>query len=133
MFRTVVLSLYVGLLIVPATLRSQQFYNIAATNGSGAVLDVYGNGTADGTPVDIATPNGTTAQLWQLVPLDNGNYQIVTGNGSGAVLDVFGNGTADGTPVDIASPNGTTAQLWQLVPLNDGNYQIVTGNGSGAV
>jgi len=118
------------LLIAPFALEAQ-CYQLSVANGSSMVLDIYGNGTSNGTPVDVATPNGTSAQIWQF---SNGGSagQIVSTNGSALVLDVYGNGTMSGTPVDVATANGTTAQQWTL-SYNGTNYQITSGNGSGLV
>lgn len=123
-------------ILFPTVLAAQaasSFQQILINNGSGKVLDVYGNGTASGTRVDIATPNGTTAQLWEVIPLSDGNIQLMAGNGSGMVLDVYADGKANGTKVDIATPNGTSAQEWKIESSSNGIYRIMSENGSSLV
>ena len=75
------------------------------TGYQGMCLDVRGAATADGTPVQVYTCNGTGAQSW-------------TQSGSalqslGKCLDVSGAGTANGTKVQLWTCNGTGAQAWQ--------------------
>jgi hypothetical protein len=73
----------------------------------GHCLDVLYNGTPDGTPLDAATCNGTSAQSWHLTS----SGQIVSGTGK--CLDVFA-GRPELGKVDIATCNGTAAQNWAL-------------------
>ena len=72
---------------------------------AGKCVDVKGSGTANGTPVQIYTCNGTNAQKW-----------TVPGNGTltafGKCLDVSNSGTANGTKVQLYDCNGTGAQQW---------------------
>ena len=89
-------------------------------------MDVYGNLTASGTPVDIASAFGTSNQEWKLIPLGGQAYRILS-NASGLAINVFGAQAADGTPIDIAAVvNGAPNQSWQLVPYDSENYKIVS-------
>ncbi|MFD4585734.1 ricin-type beta-trefoil lectin domain protein [Streptomyces sp. NPDC058434] len=72
---------------------------------AGKCLDVAGANTANGTPVQLHTCNGSTAQRW-----------TVGGDGTiralGKCLDAASAGTADGTRVQLWDCNGTGAQRW---------------------
>lgn len=75
------------------------------TGLAGKCLDVAGAATADGTPVQLYTCNGTPAQRWTLAA--DGTIRAL-----GKCLDVTGGGTADGTKVQLHTCNGTGAQRW---------------------
>ena len=77
--------------------------------GAGKCLDAYGNGTTNGTKVDIWSCNGQRDQQWTL----NANGSI-TGVQSGLCLDVSNLGTADGSPVQLWGCNGQSNQKWTL-------------------
>jgi chitinase len=74
-------------------------------------VDVRGASTADFTPVQVYTCNGTNAQQWTVA---SGN----TLQALGKCMDVDAAGTANGTTVDLYDCNGTGAQVW--VPQSDG-------------
>jgi len=74
-------------------------------------VDVRGASSADFTPVQVYTCNGTNAQQWTVA---SGN----TLQALGKCLDVDAAGTANGTTVDLYDCNGTGAQVW--VPQGDG-------------
>ncbi len=76
------------------------------TGYQGLCLDVRGANSADGTPVQVYSCNGTNAQSWTLT---SGNQLQALGK----CLDVTGAGTADGTLVQLYTCNGTGAQVWQ--------------------
>ena len=76
------------------------------TGYQGLCLDVRGASSADSTPVQVYTCNGTTAQSWTLT--SNNQLQAL-----GKCLDVTAAGTADGTLVQLYTCNGTGAQVWQ--------------------
>ncbi|MFB9662636.1 ricin-type beta-trefoil lectin domain protein [Glycomyces mayteni] len=84
----------------------------AITGLAGKCLDVEASGTADGTPVQLYTCNGTNAQKWT-TPGDG------TLRALGKCLDVKGGGTADGTVVQLWTCNGTAAQQWAFSSAND--------------
>ncbi|MFG2333446.1 ricin-type beta-trefoil lectin domain protein [Streptomyces sp. NPDC048604] len=75
------------------------------TGLAGKCLDVAGAATADGTPVQLHTCNGTAAQQWTLAA--DGSVRAL-----GKCLDVSGGGTADGSKVQLYTCNGTGAQRW---------------------
>ncbi|HXR73575.1 ricin-type beta-trefoil lectin domain protein [Actinocrinis sp.] len=76
------------------------------TGYQGLCLDVRGANSADGTPVQVYTCNGTGAQSWTLT---SGNQL----QSLGKCLDVSSGGTANGTLVQLYGCNGTGAQVWQ--------------------
>lgn len=73
----------------------------------GTCVDVRNAATADGTPVQLHTCNGTAAQRWTHVPGEGGTLRAL-----GRCLDVSGGGTANGTKVQLWHCNGTGAQRW---------------------
>jgi beta-glucosidase len=83
----------------------------AVTGYEGLCLDVRSANSANGTPVQVYTCNGTSAQQWTVE--SNGTLESL-----GKCLDVVGGGTANGTLVDLYACNGTGAQVWQ--PQSDG-------------
>jgi glucosylceramidase len=76
------------------------------TGYQGLCLDVRGASSADSTPVQVYTCNGTTAQSWTLT--SSNQLQSL-----GKCLDVAAAGTANGTLVQLYTCNGTAAQTWQ--------------------
>ncbi|HZP50246.1 ricin-type beta-trefoil lectin domain protein [Actinocrinis sp.] len=78
----------------------------SVTGYQGLCLDVRSANNADGTPVQVYTCNGTSAQSWTLT---SGNQL----QSLGKCLDVSGGGTANGTLVQLYTCNGTGAQVWQ--------------------
>jgi glucosylceramidase len=98
------------------------------TGYQGLCLDVRSASSADGTPVQVYTCNGTNAQQWTVE--SNGTIQAL-----GKCLDVIGAGTTNGTRVDLYTCNGTGAQSWQaqsngeLVNTNSGLCLDDTGFG----
>ncbi|MFF3771957.1 ricin-type beta-trefoil lectin domain protein [Streptomyces sp. NPDC002232] len=79
------------------------------TGLAGKCLDVAGAATADGTPVQLHTCNGTSAQRWTLAA--DGSVRAL-----GKCLDATGAGTADGTKAQLYTCNGTGAQRWAYNP-----------------
>jgi putative alpha-1,2-mannosidase len=75
------------------------------TGLAGKCVDVRTSGTADGTPVQLYTCNGSAAQSWTLA--SDGTLRAL-----GKCLDVAGSGIANGTRVQIWQCNGTGAQQW---------------------
>ncbi len=76
------------------------------TGYQGLCLDVRGANSADTTPVQVYTCNGTNAQNWT----QTGGNQL---QALGKCLDVTAAGTANGTKVQLYTCNGTGAQVWQ--------------------
>jgi Ricin-type beta-trefoil lectin domain len=70
---------------------------------------VTGQGTADGTLVELWSCNGGTNQQWNAGP----NSSLV-GTGSGKCLDDPGGTTVNGTQQVIWTCHGTTNQMWTV-------------------
>jgi hypothetical protein len=81
------------------------------TGYQGLCVDVRGANSANFTPVQVYTCNGTSAQQWTVA---SGN----TLQALGKCLDINGGGTANGTTVDLYTCNGTGAQAW--IPQSNG-------------
>jgi hypothetical protein len=82
------------------------------TGYAGKCLDVTWDNPANGTPIGLATCNGTNAQTWVISP-DN------TLRALGRCLDVQGGSTADDAHIQIWDCNGTGAQSWQPTTANE--------------
>ena len=106
----------------------------AATGGTitglaGKCVDVQASGTANGTPVQLYTCNGTNAQKWTVGT--DGTIRAL-----GKCLDVTAAGTADGTAIQLYDCNGTGAQKWavsgakDIVNIAANKCLDVTGNSS---
>jgi hypothetical protein len=77
------------------------------TGYEGLCMDVRGANSANFTPVQVYTCNGTNAQQWTVVQAGSTLHAL------GSCLDVNGAGTANGTAVDLYTCNGTGAQVWE--------------------
>ncbi|MGA8459066.1 MAG: ricin-type beta-trefoil lectin domain protein [Streptosporangiaceae bacterium] len=77
------------------------------TGYEGLCMDVRGANSANLTPVQVYTCNGTNAQQWTVVQAGSTLHAL------GSCLDVNGAGTANGTTVDLYTCNGTGAQVWE--------------------
>jgi chitinase len=75
------------------------------TGYGGLCVDVRGASTANFTPVQVYTCNGTNAQQWTVA---GSTLQAL-----GKCMDIAGGGTGNGTTVDLYDCNGTGAQVWQ--------------------
>jgi hypothetical protein len=98
------------------------------TGIGGKCVDVAGASSADSTPVQLFTCNGTAAQKW--APNSDGSLRSL-----GKCLDVKGAGTANGTKVQLFTCNGTAAQKWTatggtLVNAGSGKCLDATGRAS---
>ena len=103
-------------------------YRIINRN-SGKALDVYNNGTADGTNVDQWPYNGGNNQRWTVTSLGNGQYSIVNVNANKA-LDVDGSG-GSGANVQIWSYNSGNNQKWTISATSGGYYRLTPVHNSG--
>ncbi|MFK4599233.1 hypothetical protein RKD30_005900 [Streptomyces pristinaespiralis] len=78
---------------------------------TGKCLDVEGAKTANGTPVQVYTCNGSAAQQWLLEGDDLGMH--LRNVNSQKCLDVAGNDSANGTKIRIWTCNSSPAQTWE--------------------
>ncbi|MGW6793184.1 ricin-type beta-trefoil lectin domain protein [Streptomyces chartreusis] len=99
-------------LIQSALQSSSQTATVTFRSGiAGKCIDVRNSGTADGTPVQLYSCNGTGAQRWTYVPGAGGTLRALD-----RCLDVSGGGTANRTKVQLWPCNGTGAQRWVTGP-----------------
>jgi ricin-type beta-trefoil lectin protein len=82
------------------------------TGYGGLCVDVQGANTANFTPVQVYTCNGSDAQQWTVVEAGSTLHAL------GKCMDINGGGTADGTTVDLYDCNNTAAQVF--IPQSDG-------------
>jgi len=82
------------------------------TGYQGLCVDVRGANTADFTPVQVYTCNGTNAQQWTVVEAGSTLHAL------GKCMDINGGGTTDGTTVDLYDCNNTAAQVF--IPQSNG-------------
>ncbi|MFD0785701.1 glycosyl hydrolase family 18 protein [Micromonospora azadirachtae] len=85
----------------PPTGRTGQITGIG-----GKCVDVAAAGTANGTPIQLYTCNGTNAQRWTVG--SDGTLRAL-----GKCADVTSAGTANGTKIQLWDCNGSGAQVWQ--------------------
>jgi hypothetical protein len=84
----------------------------AITGYGGLCVDVRGGNSANFTPVQVYTCNGTEAQQWTVMQAGSTLHAL------GKCLDINAGGTADGTAVDLYDCNNTAAQVW--IPQSGG-------------
>ncbi|MFF4018365.1 RICIN domain-containing protein [Streptomyces sp. NPDC001843] len=77
----------------------------------GKCLEVQGGGTADGTPVQVYTCNGSTAQQWTVEGDDLGLH--LRNVKSRKCLDVSGGRNADGTKIQIVTCVSSPTRTWE--------------------
>ena len=82
-------------------------------SGNNLCVDVRAASSANFTPVQIYTCNGTDAQQWSVVQAGSTLHAL------GKCMDVYGGGTADGTAVDIYDCNNTGSQVF--IPESNGS------------
>jgi len=83
------------------------------TGYGGLCVDVRGANSANFTPVQVYTCNGTSAQLWTVVQAGSTLHAL------GKCMDINGGGTANGTTVDLYDCNNTAAQVF--IPQSNGS------------
>ena len=117
---------------------------------TGLALDLMGAAAVDGQAVHAYTSNGTLAQSWLFVPVENpqltiedmadtyrdvvpdGSYVINSKAGAGLSLDVVGASQSDGANVQLYNTNFTDAQLWR-VSHDEKGFVTFTNAASGKV
>ncbi len=95
------------------TLQSDGSYELKNTK-NGYCLDVNGAVNANGTKVQIATDNNTSAQRWY-VHLYMGKYILRPACSTTRVLDVTGAATENMTKLELYDFNASNAQLFYIV------------------
>jgi hypothetical protein len=108
---------------VDVTVALQSGYVRLVNRRSGKVLDVTGNGTADGVKVVQWTWSGGANQQWQLLSNPDGSVRLVNRN-SGRLLE-SPSGAGQGTQLDQWQDTDSNNQWWKLADTGDGYYQLV--------
>jgi hypothetical protein len=103
------------------------YYEFEALN-SGLCLEVPGSSTTNGTQLEQATCNGSSAEAWSLVA-ETSPDQVINEN-SGDCVDAASSGTSNGTAVQqwACSSPVTPNQEWQLVSVGSGYYEVISLN-----
>ncbi len=104
-------------------------YSINTKISSGFTLDVKGNGTTNGTDVQIYKNNGSVAQKFQVESVGNGWY-VISNAYPKMCLDVQGGSGKSGTNVNLYHYNGTDAQKWRFYSAGNGYYSIMNKCGN---
>ena len=131
MTRLAVVTLFAGLIAVPAMSQESPNYKVINYN-SAKCLDVSGPSTANGAKIYQWTCHGGTNQQWRMVPdwFSDGYFMIVAAH-SNKCLDVAGVSTANGAKVHQWACHNGANQQWSVagpgggfpVPGNN-RYQI---------
>jgi hypothetical protein len=83
------------------------------TGYAGLCVDVRGANSANFTPVQVYTCNGSSAQQWTVVQAGSTLHAL------GKCMDINAGGTANGTTVDLYDCNNTAAQVF--IPQSNGS------------
>jgi len=93
------------------------------TQVSGKCLDVSGSSTADGAKVQEWSCNGTHAQVFHVIPTDNGYYRIVNIN-SDKALDIRDVSTQENAPLQQWGYGGGWNQQFAIVDRGGGQFSL---------
>ncbi|WP_409474666.1 ThuA domain-containing protein [Streptomyces sp. HC307] len=96
-----------------------------ANKANGSCVDARAAGTANGTPIQQYTCNGTLAQQFQFRSTDGGYTRIANRGNPQQVIDVTDVSTADNAPLQLWSYGGGANQQWQPVREASGSYRFV--------
>lgn len=91
------------------------YYALKSLADTTKVLEVRGGGSANSTPVQVATFANTSAQRWKITYVGSGNYNLEPAVAPGKNLDVDGASTANDTQIQIYSAHTGNAQKFRLV------------------
>ena len=101
---------------------------------TGWALDLTNGDASDGTNVGNYPSNGSDAQAWALVPVDEGfagsanRYTIRSAVNPDYALAVWDGSTAEGANVLLWSANGQPGQVWELSFIGGDLYEVVSAN-----
>ncbi|WP_286858437.1 MULTISPECIES: RICIN domain-containing protein [Sphingobacterium] len=91
------------------------YYALKSVADTTKALEVRGGGSANSTPVQVATFANTSAQRWKITYVGSGNYNLEPASAPGKNLDVNGSSTTDDTQIQIYSAHTGNAQKFRLV------------------
>ncbi|MFG3658713.1 ThuA domain-containing protein [Streptomyces sp. NPDC047706] len=109
----------------PAGPISETAWYSVANSANGACVDARAAATANGTPIQQYTCNGTLAQQFQFRPTDSGYSRIAIRGNPQQVIDVTGVSTADDAPLQLWAYGGGGNQQWRPVREASGSYRFV--------
>ncbi|MDO5480788.1 MAG: RICIN domain-containing protein [Candidatus Saccharibacteria bacterium] len=105
-------------------------YEFVSKVNDSSALDVAGGTTKNGANIQLYHSNGTGAQRFKAVQLNNGYYVLVNANSLNTadekVLDVAGGSTKNGANVQQYEWNGTPAQQWKIIDNGDGTVSLMS-------
>lgn len=101
-------------------------YTISSASNGNMVLDIANGSTQNGTNVQLATKNGSNAQVWHVKYLGKGYYSITSHLNQSKSLDIYSGGFANKTNIQLYSSNGTAAQKWVIKDAGNGYYNIIS-------
>ena len=109
-------------------------YSTISNIGTGKVLNVHGNGNADGTRVTLWDNDGTTGVHWKLV--NRGNYYVIIPQCAAdpsRVLNILAaNKANNGNKVSLWHQTGHSTQGWIIEPVSSG-YILRSANNTNLV
>lgn len=91
------------------------YYALKSVADTTKALEVRGGGSANSTPVQVATFANTSAQRWKITYVGSGNYNLEPASAPGKNLDVNGSSTANDTQIQIYSAHTGNGQKFRLV------------------
>lgn len=100
-------------------------YRIVPECAPSCVLGLSGNGTQDGTNVEIQERQENGSQLFAVSKIEGGFYSIRNVS-SGKLLDVASGSEEAGGNIQIYTDNGTDAQKWILCGQEDDYYTVIS-------
>ena len=101
------------------------YYSIALQENDKLVLDLRNGDTANGTPMQIYSSNGTLAQCFWVEYMEDGYYSIKIAK-TGKHLDLKRGGLVPGTIVQQEKEDDKLKQRWVISKNADGSYRIIS-------
>lgn len=117
----------------PTSVKTDTYYSIKNL-GSGKMLNVYGNGKADGTNVTVYSADNTSGQDFKFIANGDGTYVLQPECATSSALNVYGFSAEANSKVDIWTKSGHSTQSW-IVEYNSSlnGYVIRSANNSSYV
>ncbi|MCI6561031.1 MAG: RICIN domain-containing protein, partial [Ruminococcus sp.] len=104
-----------------------------SNKNSNMLLDLPNGELAEGTNIQQWEKNGTFAQQWRIVSVDNDYCRIVSLGDESKCIAVAENSANNGVNIELQTYNGSDNQLWKVVK-NGSYYGIISkcsGNSAG--
>jgi hypothetical protein len=103
--------------------RAGTWYSVVNRN-SGKCVDVRNGATANGTPIQQFSCNGTFSQAFQFEYVGGGVFETHYRNSPGRGWDVTNRSTISGASIQLWAGAGTPNQLWNFVYEGSGYYHF---------